>query len=156
MATLYEIDQSILACVDGETGEILDGERLAELQIEREQKIESVALWYKNLLSDAEVYKAEKNSFAEKEKRAKERAESLKAWLDNALSGEPFKAASGRVAISYRKSETVVVDDLFSVPDEYLRYKEPELDKMSVKKAIKEGMQITGVHIEEKNNISIK
>ena len=64
MATLYEIDAGILSCIDVETGEVLDPEKLEALQMEREEKIESVALWYKNLCSDAEAYKAEKQAFA--------------------------------------------------------------------------------------------
>ena len=64
MANLYEINQAITECIDNETGEIIDVEKLEELQLEREAKIENVALWYKNLLSDAEAYKAEKNAFA--------------------------------------------------------------------------------------------
>lgn len=35
MATLYEIDAAILSCVDLETGEVIDYERLQELQLER-------------------------------------------------------------------------------------------------------------------------
>ena len=31
MATLYEIDEEILNCVDQETGEIIDPEKLAQL-----------------------------------------------------------------------------------------------------------------------------
>ena len=67
MASLYEIDAQILSCIDLETGEVVDIEKLEALQIERAQKIENIALWYKNLLSDAEQYKIEKNNFAEKE-----------------------------------------------------------------------------------------
>ena len=37
MRALYEIDQAILDCVDLETGEILDSDRLDALQMEREQ-----------------------------------------------------------------------------------------------------------------------
>ena len=38
MATLYDIDQAILACIDLETGELIDPERLEALQMERSQK----------------------------------------------------------------------------------------------------------------------
>ena len=44
MATLYEINQGIIDCVDMETGEIIDAEKLAELQINRKDKIENIAL----------------------------------------------------------------------------------------------------------------
>ena len=43
MASIYEIDQAIMACVDPETGEILDMEALEQLQIDRTQKAENVA-----------------------------------------------------------------------------------------------------------------
>ena len=154
LSTLYEIDAAILECVDNETGEILDGERLAELQMERDQKIESVALWYKHLLSDAAQYKAEKDAFAEKEKKAKKKAEDLKVWLAEALAGEKFKTI--RVGISYRKSEQAVVDDLFAIDENYLKYKDPEPDLVAIKAAIKAGEAIQGCHIEERQNIQIK
>ena len=58
MASLYEIDQAIMACLDFETGEILDADRLNALQMERQDKVESVVLWIKNLAADAIAYKA--------------------------------------------------------------------------------------------------
>lgn len=154
MASLYEIDNAILECVDTETGEILDAERLNELQIERESKIESVALWYKNLLSDAQAYKAEKESFAEKEKVAKNKAESIKKYLDNALQGESFKTT--KVAVSFRKSEQVNIEDGTELPEEYLRFKEPEPDKTKIKQALKEGINVSGCSLVENQNIQIK
>lgn len=154
MASLYEIDNSILECIDSETGEIIDIDRLSKLQIEREQKLENIALWYKNLLSDAEQYKAEKKAFEEKERKARAQADSLKNYLDNALQGVPYKSA--RVNVTYRKSDSVVIDDIFKIDDSYLKYAEPTADKTAIKKAIKGGAVIEGAHIESKNNISIK
>ena len=46
--TLYEIDNAILDCIDLETGEIIDVDKLNELQLEKETKIENVALWIKD------------------------------------------------------------------------------------------------------------
>ena len=67
MATLFEIDQAILATIDFETGEILDTDALEALQMEREAKLENIALWVKNLMSDAAAYKAEKEAFEKRE-----------------------------------------------------------------------------------------
>ena len=64
MANLYEIDKGIMECLDAETGEVIDPERLDALFMERNQKIENVACWVKNLLSDAEAIKAEKDALA--------------------------------------------------------------------------------------------
>ena len=70
MANLYEIDQAIMNCLDEETGEVLDLDRMNALQMERKAKIENVALLYKNVKADMEAYKAEKTAFAEKEQAA--------------------------------------------------------------------------------------
>lgn len=154
MATLYEIDAAILACIDLETGEIIDVEQLQALHMEREQKIESVALWYKNLLSDAAAFKAEKDAFAEKERVAKAKAERLKEYLATALQGEAFK--STRVSVSYRNSSSVVVDDVMQLPAAFVKFAEPTPDKVAIKKAIASGEEVAGAHIESKLSMNIK
>lgn len=154
MASLYEINSALLECVDMETGEIIDVDRLRELQIEREEKIESIALWYKNLLSDAEAYKKEKEVFAERERVAKNKAESLKQYLNDALAGDTFKTT--KVNVTYRASEAVIVDDILKIDDSYLKYAEPTADKTAIKKALKDGIALQGVHLEKKSNIQIK
>lgn len=162
MATLYEIDAGILSCIDVETGEVLDPEKLEALQMEREEKIESVALWYKNLCSDAEAYKAEKQAFAEREAAAKKKAESIKNWLAAALSGE--KMTTARVAINFRKSKSVEIENEAEFIeraqrdglDDLLSYKEPAISKTAIRAAIESGREIAGAALIEKYNISIK
>lgn len=151
---LYEINEAILACLDLETGEILDDERLTELQIAREEKIKGVAEWYINLLAEAKALKEEKEKFAQRQKVAENKATSIKKWLDNALQGENFKTTT--VQVSYRKSERIVIDDIYKVDERFLKYAEPTADKAEIKKALKQGEEITGVHLETKQNISIK
>lgn len=159
--TLYEIDMEILECVDLESGEIVDFERLEELQMQREEKIEKVALWYKNLLSDADALKAEKTILAEREAAARRKAESLKKWLQEALNGS--KMSTSKVAIAFRKSESVEVDEEAFTEwaqthdrDDLLTYKDPTPNKTAIKAAIKAGENINGASIVEKNNIQIK
>ena len=48
MASLYQIEEAIMDCVDMETGEIIEIERLDQLQMEREVKIENIELIMKN------------------------------------------------------------------------------------------------------------
>ena len=154
MATLYEIDAAILACVDLETGEIIDAEQLAALQLEREQKIENVALWYKNLLSDAVQYAGEEQAFRLKKQRAQAQAEKLKAWLHDALQGNKYQ--STRVNISFRNSSSVVVDDVLNLPPRFVTFKDPVPDKMAIKEAIKNGETVNGAHMENNQSIIIK
>ena len=162
MANLYQIENEILNCVDMETGEIIDFDRLAELQLERTAKIENLALWYKNLMSDMEAYKKEKNVFAEREKAAKNKAESIKKYLADVLSGQPMKTE--RVSVSFRKSEAVSIDDESAFIDyaqkhnheDLLTFKAPEINKTAIKQAIKDGEEIPGAEIVVKSNIQIK
>lgn len=162
MATLFEIDQAILSCIDTETGEILDIDRLNALQMERGKKIESVALWIKNLEADVMGYKWQKDAFAEREKAAKNKIESLKKWLTVALDGQ--KMATDKVAISFRKSESVEIESEdefmgwadFMERDDLLKYGKPSPDKTAIKNAIKNGQNVFGCAVVEKLNAQIK
>ena len=60
--TIYEIDNRIAELVDPETGELLDYEAFAELAMEREAKIENMALWYKDLTAEAKAIREEERA----------------------------------------------------------------------------------------------
>lgn len=156
---LYEIENEIMSCVDMETGEIIDVEKLQQLEMERDIKIENIALWIKNLDAEAKAYKEEKDSFAQKQKVAENKAKSLKGYLTSFLAGTAYK--STKVNVSFRTSKAV---DVFSMDalmrfdgcDDYLKYKEPEPDKTAIKNAIASGVDIPGCQIVENQNIQIK
>lgn len=155
MANLYEINQEILNCIDLETGEIVDTEKFDQLQIDKSDKLENIALWYKNLISEAQAYKNEKDLFAEKQKRAESKAESLKKYLNDALNGNKF--ATVKVDISYRKSMSVDVTDIDKLPEEYIKVvTSVSADKTELAKALKSGAEIEGVSLVESQNIQIK
>lgn len=154
MASLYEINEAILNCVDMETGEIIDAKALEELQLAFDEKVEGIACWIKNLLSDAEAIKQEKMALAARQQAAEKKAESLKNYLSVMLDGSKFK--SPKVQISFRKSKQVIVSDLDKIDDDYLKFAEPTVDKTKVKKALEDGIKLDGVELVEKNNIQIK
>lgn len=154
---LYEIDEAVMGCVDMETGEIIDTEQLDKLSMERNQKIENIALWIKNLNADAEAFKAEKQAFDARQKAAENKAASLKKWLSGYLAGNAFK--STKVAISFRRSESVQVNDINAIADfddQYIKHAEPTADKTAIKKALKDGIAIPGAELVENQNIQIK
>lgn len=151
---LYEIDAEILGCVDVETGEIFDVDKFEELAMARDAKIENICLWIKNLKAHAEALKAEKDSFAQRQKAAETKMESLKRYISGYLEGTAFESA--KVKVSFRKSETVEILEGAVIPDEYLRFKEPEVNKAGLKTALKSGVKIAGVSIVENQNIQIR
>lgn len=154
----HEIEACIFAATDAETGEVIgeyiDTAKLESLQIARDEKLENAALWYKNLIADADAFKAEKRAFEAREKQARVKAESLKKYLDMALQGAKFSTA--RCDVTYRRSEAVEVEDGADLPNEFLKFKDPEPDKIAIKKAIKNGEVLDGCRIIEKQNISIR
>lgn len=150
---LYEINREILACIDYETGEILDEGRLNSLEIEREKKIENVALWIKNLESEAAALKKEKDSFTQREKSTKNKIESLKKYLENALQGQKFQTT--KCAISFRTSTTLEMSEKAEIPEEFRKYSF-DLDKTKMKEALKNGANYKGFWLQKNQKIQIK
>ncbi len=163
MKALYEIDQAILDCVDMETGEILDSEKLTSLQMEREKKLEGVALWIKDMNAEAEAVKAEADKLTARKKALDNKVADLKQWLLYALNGEKLKTP--RCNVYQTHSQKVVIDDekamidmLMSSPfgEKFLRMKEPEIDKNALKDSMKQGYEYEFAHLEETESVVIK
>lgn len=151
---LYEINEEIYKCVDEETGEIIDMEKLVDLQLAFDEKVEGIACWIKELVAEANAVKEEKNNLASRQKSLENKAESLKNYLDLFLSGQKFKTP--RVTISYRKSTSTEVRDWRELPNEFLRMKDPEPDMNAIRKALKDGVDLPGCMLVEKQSICIK
>lgn len=161
--TLYEINaelQELLDnAVDPDTGEILDDfdAKLDELLMQRDTKVENIALAVKNLNADAEALKAEKLAFEKRQKTAVNKAERLKNYLLKSLNGEKFSTA--KVAISYRNAPSAVIDDevFFSHPENAVFFRiKTEADKKAITDAIKAGKTIEGAELVTNTSIQIK
>lgn len=160
--TIYDIDQRILELVDPETGELLDFDAFDELKMERDHKIESMALWVKELTATASAIKAEVDTLMERKKAVESRCESLKRYLAYILQGEKF--TTPRCAVSFRKSTSVQVDDTEKLVcwleqngyDDCVKYKEPEVSKAEVGRLIKSGMPVPFAHLENKQSVGVK
>ena len=156
--TLFEIDKAIMDFefeVDEETGEILNPNALEELEMAREQKIENVGLYIKNLEAEANAVENQEKIFADRKKRIRKKIEGLKGFLGYALDGQKFK--TDKVEMSFRKSESVLIKDEYLIPDDYCEYtvlRKP--NKTNLKKALKDGKEIFGAELVEKMNVQIK
>lgn len=154
--TIYDIEAEIMECIDQETGEVIDLDRLNALEMERDKKISNVACWIKDLKAEAEAIKAEKQALDKRQKAAENKAESLKTWLSSILQGEKFK--DSRCSISYRKSERVDFADNFNfdtLPDSMKKVTiEPK--KTEIKNYLLTGATIKGVELVESSNIQVR
>lgn len=161
--TLYEINElieNVLAnCYDPETGEIYDEELMVQydsLQMEKAEKVENIICFIKNLTADANAIREEEKALASRRQSALKKAEHLQSYLQFCLQGEKFSSPKG--AVSYRKSQKVEVDEnrLSEIPAEYLRYKDPEVNKTEVSKALKAGKEVPGCTLVDNVSMIIK
>lgn len=163
MATLYEVSQAILNCVEVEpgttvnmeTGEVINIKALNDLKMERAEKVRNIALWYKDLLSDAEAIKREEQQLNQRRRAAENKALQLKSYLANVLlDGEKVKEP--QFAISWRKSQSVNITDEKKIPATYLVPQAPKVSKTEIKKALKAGENVPGVELQDNVSIQIK
>lgn len=177
MANLYDIKQELIDTieyeVDLETGECLEGDdlnaKIDEIQMTLSDKMDNIACYIKNLESDVEAFKLEKQKLEARQKTAKNRAEGLKKYLNNFIriqhtnleTGEvdmeklgKFKFETPRCKLSYRKSVGVEITDLTKVPSEYIKekeLKEDDVKKTELKELLKNGDTEFAKLVENKN-----
>lgn len=166
MRKLYEIDSDIDALIsnsiDAETGEVLiDDEALGKLQMEREQKIESVVLYAKDV--DAEIIAIETEIDALKDRlfRLEKTGTGLRKYIAHALNGQKFSTA--RCECVFRKSTAVEIDEGFCDwadgfdLGQYLNVKHTVTpNKAEIKKALKSGKKLMYCRLVENQNLTIK
>lgn len=162
MATLYDIDERLAnifvmddgTAVDKESGEILDTGKLDALNMERNEKIDNILCYIKNLRSDAMSYKEEADKQKKRYEAAMRKATSLVNYLSMHMEpGKKFSNAHGE--ITWRKSVSVDVKDVMALPEEYRRA-EWKADKKSIGDVLKKGGEVSGASLIEKQNMIVK
>jgi len=162
---LYEIDQAISAMiensVDPETGElVLNEDALNDLQMERDAKVENLALYIKNLKAEAIAIKAEEDALAKRRQSAEKKAARLTEYLKDALDGEKFSTA--KVAVTFRSSQSVELEKDFLLwatktnNDNLLRYKDPEPNKVAIKALLAEGGYVPYAKLVTTTSMTVK
>lgn len=156
---LYEINSKILECIDEETGEILNEDLLKELKLLKEDKMESICLYIKNLKAENVALKTEIDNLAERKERNENKIKRLTRYVDRILQGQSFKTP--KTTVFYRKSKSIDVDNIFvdwakeNNPD-LLSFKEPTPNKTKIKQLLESGEKLEFARIVENNNINIK
>ena len=150
---LFEIDEAIMECVN-EDGEVVDVDRLNALEMEREKKVESVALWEKELIAEAKAIDEEIKRLQQRKKVDEAKAEYLKKWISYALGGTKFKTP--KVSVSYRHStSTQYTGNVENLADEYCKIeRKPSLT--AIKEALEQGIVIEGAALVENESVIIK
>ena len=165
--TLYEIDAAMeeainkmLDSVDEETGEVNeeDAKALADLQAAKEEKLDNLGAYIKNLEAEADAIDAEIDRLEQRLGQKKRKIQRLKDYVtDNMIATGMDKFESSRVRFSFRKSEQVSIEDERNIPKEYMvETVTQKPDKKALKDALKSGIEFDGVHLITKQNLQIK
>jgi hypothetical protein len=162
---LYKTTQEYLQVESKLTDLELDDVTLADTlegaRFPLEQKAISVAMIVRNLEATAAAIKAARDDMAKREKAAENRAKWIKEYLlNNMQAANITKIESPYFTLSIAKNpESVIIDCDTLIPADYFRQPEtppPVLDKALVKKAIKDGFEVPGCHLESGVRLSIK
>lgn len=159
---IYQIEDAMMRLVDPETGELKDYEAFAALNMERNRKIEGMAIWYKNLAAEAKAIREEEVALAERRKVLENRANRLKDYIARVTGGERF--TTSKVAVSFRSSQSLnVFNEEAAVKwleensfDELVTYNAPTVKKDEVKKILKTVENIPGCVLEDNRSTIIK
>ena len=131
---------------------------LNEIEDNIKDKADNIVRFIRNLESDTVAIKEEEKRLAAMRKQKEKQVENLKSYLfgfTQKVEGKEIKGGIFTVSIK-KNPPSVVVDDLEAIPEEYKKTKVTvEADKTILKKALKNG-KVAGVHLEQKESLSIK
>lgn len=161
--TLYELNDQLARLIedtengifiDTETGEIFNAEALSQLQLDKETKTENLLCLIKNFKAERDAVEAERKKLQAREKSLENRINNITEYAKLILDGEKFKSA--RAMASFRKTSAVDIAEGTQLPDKYLRFKEPEPNKVLLMQDLKAGKEIDGVQLIERTSLIIK
>ena len=157
--TIYEIDQAIQGLVDPETGELGDWDAFNALRMARDQKVENLALLYKETAATAAAIKEEIARLTERKRVLEKNMDRMKQYLQLVLEGEKF--TTPRCAVTYRWSQATETAPEFRDwarehrPD-LLIEQEPKIDVLALKKELADGLVCEYARIVRKQSVQVK
>ncbi len=155
-----DLENALLDTADQETGEVsVDiADALEKIQGTFEDKAIAVATVWRDLGAYSGTIDNEIKRLQALKKRVDREQDRVQAYLKQACEMTGTVSIRGIYAnISFRKSEQTIIDDESALPKEYVIEKLTySPDKTKIKNAIKAGREVSGAHIEVKNNIQIK
>lgn len=164
MGQLYDIAERYKNLEELAGNEDLDKETINEIlkakdgiDVELKIKCENIGRLIRNLTAKAEMIGKEEKFLATKKKRAEKNVKNLKLYLYDCLKlTNKQKVETDLFKFSIQKNQpALVIDDVFSVPDEYF-YNEKVLDKDLLKQKLKEGLEVAGASLKQSESLRIR
>ena len=139
---------------------------LEGIEIEFDEKAEKIACFIKELNYEAANIKAEKQSLDKRQKAKEKKSEQLKRYLMECMDRagkQKIDRPLATLSIRNNAESLKVENDLEFIRwaevagrDDLIRHKDPDIDKAALKKAVKEGLVVSGVTLERSRSLTIK
>ena len=163
MATLYELTGEFLQLCDMMDDPDVDEQTLADTMEAIGGEIEDKADGYAKIIRDrenlADGLKAEEARLHDRRKVIEANIDRMKTNLQQAMivTGKTkFKTDLFSFGV-VKKPAAVVIDDTEHVPERFLKYAEPSINKTAIKEALEAGEDLTGLaHLEQGTRLSIR
>lgn len=157
--TLYEMTKTAnylyRLLEDGEIDEQTVADSLEGLGVG--DKLEDYCKVIRQFEADAEAYKAEKDRFAEKQKKAEKSIQRLTKAVKNymAATGKD-KQKCGVFDIKLSTSKKVEIVDDVKIPEVYLKPQPAKVDVAAIRAVLMNGGEVAGAVLQTNTNINIK
>ena len=165
MSNIYELTQDFLTIQEMMEDPELDPQTLADtmeaVEGELEIKAENYAKVMKNLEGDVEALENEIRRLTSRKKAIEENIKRMKVALQGMMevTGKTkFKTDLFSFGIQKNAPSVVIdVEDIYDIPEDYLKYKAPEINKTAIKEAIQKGENLEGIaHLEQSHSLRIR
>jgi hypothetical protein len=163
--SLYEIASDYIQLIQMMEDPEMDPQILADtmegIEGELEVKAESYAKVMKNLEADVAGIKAEIDRLSERKKTIENNIKRMKEALQFSMETTgKTKFKTELFSFSVRNNAPKVVMDeeyIENVPERFLKYKDPEINRTAIKEAIQGGENLEGLaHLEQSTSLSIR
>lgn len=165
MANIYELTESIRLLWDlmdqGELDDDVLKDAMMNSQEDLKDKLEGYCKFIRQMESDVDGISAEIKRLQDRKVVLKYTIERAKTVMQMAMETAGEKKVKGQIfTISIQANpERVVLDELYieNIPPEYLKVKDPEVDKTKLKEDLNNGVNLEGIaHLEQTESLRIK
>lgn len=161
---LYEISNDYLSFMEAiESGDIPEesiADTLQAIEGDFESKIDNIACFVKSLEAESKAISDEAKNLVERSKAKQNKADRLREYIFSALKLTGIqKVETARNTVGIKKNPPkVVIDDESAFLKQYPDYAKikTELDKASVKDALKGGNEFDGASLVQGESLSLK
>lgn len=121
-------------------------------------KLENIVKLLRSIEADIKIIKEEKQRLSAKQSSLENRCVNLKTYVEGALKAlGKDKVKSGLFTLSIQKNPSSVnVVDFKAIPEGYLKFKEPDIDRKAILEDLKQGRTVPGAELIQTEGLRIR